>query len=204
VRRLPVEFTSTVPPDWPQPRTAPSVRGADGAPECVSAPWPLTLLDEALAAVRQFTGLDQVLGLVSLLPSLAGAARHDVAREAHAVLTRPEAEREPIHKLIDAWPWLAPEPRVAFYVSSPALRSLRARVLPTSRHLARRAEVLAPLTTVLRIDDAHRRGGGLAALGAHLPDAAERERVGALAESVACTSARSWIGLAHVLTPASN
>lgn len=57
----------------------------------------------------------------------------------------------------------------------------------------------ALLVDALRIDDDHHRAGALAALGDRLPDAAGRERVLALAESVACASTRPWIGLSHVL-----
>jgi hypothetical protein len=157
------------------------------------------LLDEALAAIRQLTGLDLALGLVSLLASLDGAARHDVAREALVALARPGIEREPLHNMIDAWPWPAPEPPVAFHVYWPALRNLRTRAIAHLAPLERRTEALALLADVLRIDDAHHRAGAIAALGGRLPDASERERVLALAESVACASTKPWIGLSHVL-----
>lgn len=160
------------------------------------------LLDEALEAVRQLAGLDLVLGLVSLLPSLAGAARDEVAREALAALTRPGVERASIYELARAWPWLDPEPPVESYPISPTLPGLRARVvahLPRAQAGGRRAEALALLAATLRRNDDHHRAGAIAALGKHLPDPAARARALAFAESVACASPCPWIGLAHLL-----
>ncbi|UQA56960.1 hypothetical protein [Polyangium aurulentum] len=157
------------------------------------------LADEALAAVRKLDGLDRVLGLASLLPALAGASRHEAAREAWSIVAELDVDRASIADLFHAWPGPVDEPPLDDRPISPTLSGLRARIVAHLPPDARRPAALALLSAALRIDDAHYRAAALAAFGAHLPDADARARVFARAESLALASTRPWIGLGHLL-----
>ncbi|WAS95068.1 hypothetical protein [Nannocystis punicea] len=159
-------------------------------------------LDEALAAVRQLGDdlvVDRLLGLASLLPALAGAGRHDAAREAWTILAAPDIDRESISDCFDAWPPPVDEPQLDSSPGSPTPARLRARI---AVHLApdeRRSAALGLLAAALRIDDTHYRAAAIAALGAHLPDPDARARVLARAESLALASSRPSIALGYLL-----